>query len=92
MTECDPIRVEIPKRFKRRLDKKTKFMQASIVECIYRLSTNPRHPGLRTHKVGGTAGVFEAYVDSGNQLTFEYGDNRIVLRNHCNHDMLDRNP
>lgn len=36
-------------------------------------------------------GVWEAYVDRGNRVTFEYAvDGSIVLRNHCNHDILKR--
>jgi hypothetical protein len=40
--------------------------------------------------VQGVPGVFEAYVDMANRLTFEYGDDCIILRNHCNHDILKR--
>jgi len=82
----------VPKRFRKRLWKKTPAMQASILETVQRLGEDPRHPGLHTHKVKGQKGVFEAYVDGGNRVTFQYGDNCIVLRNHCNHDIIDRAP
>jgi hypothetical protein len=37
----------------------------------------------------GYKGVYEAYVDKGNRVTFHYDDaGRIVMRNHCNHDIL----
>jgi hypothetical protein len=62
------------------------------MECIFRLAENPRHQSLQTHPVRGSRGVFEAYVDKSNRLTFEYGDDCIVLRNHCNHDIVDRRP
>jgi hypothetical protein len=56
-----------------------------------RLGENTRHPGLQTHPVRGTPGVFEAYVDRANRLTFHYDDEgRIVLREHCSHDILRR--
>ena len=68
-------------------------MQAAIATTIDRLANNPRHPGLQTHQVGGEPGVWESYVDDSNRLTFHYDDDGgIVLRNHCNHDMIRRNP
>ena len=78
--------------FKKQFEKKTPAMQAAIAECIDRLAENPRHPSLQTHPVRGCPGVFEAYVDKGNRLTFSYDDSVIVLRNHCNHDILTRRP
>lgn len=77
-------------KFKKRLEKKPKALQAAIFKTITRLAENPRHPSLQTHPVQGVPGVFEAYVDMANRLTFEYGDGCIVLRNHCNHDILKR--
>lgn len=60
--------------------------------CVEQLSKNPRHPSLQTHKVQGTPGVFEAYVDKGNRITFERNGDTIILRNNCNHSILNRNP
>ena len=74
------------------MKKKTPQLQAAIFECVQRLGENPRHPSLQTHPVHGTKGVFEAYVDMANRVTFEYGVDCIVLRNHCNHDILKENP
>jgi hypothetical protein len=82
----------VPKRFKRRLNKKKPPLQGAILEAVARLAENPRHPGLQTHRVQGHAGVFEAYVDEANRLTFEWNGPVIVLRNHCNHDMIKLNP
>jgi hypothetical protein len=78
--------------FKKVMSKKSPAMQAAILECIKRLGENPRHPGLQTHRVRGTAGVFEAYVDKANRVTFEWQGPDIRLRNNCNHDILDRHP
>jgi len=63
-------------------------MQAAIARCIELLGDNPRHPGLHTHRVQGTAGVWEAYVDRANRVTFHWAGPAIVLRNNCNHDIL----
>ena len=84
----------IPPKFKKVLRKKPPQMQAAILECIARLAENPRHPSLQTHPVRGLrgGGVFEAYVDAANRLTFHYDAGRIVLRNNCNHSIIDRDP
>lgn len=39
----------------------------------------------------GRDGVFEAYVDQKNRVTFHYEAGGIVMRKHCNHDIL-KNP
>lgn len=78
--------------FKKRLKKKETDLQASVWKCIDLLGENPFHPGLESHKVQGTDGVFESYVDSANRVTWHYGDDCIVLRNHCNHDIVKHNP
>ena len=41
--------------------------------------------------MGGHEGVFEAYVDKKNRVTFHYAEGRIVMRKHCNHNIL-KNP
>ncbi len=83
----------IDRKFRKRLARKSPEIAGAILECIARLADNPRHPGLQTHRVGGSPGVWEAYVDRGNRVTFHYDDNGdIVMRNHCNHDVLRRSP
>lgn len=84
----EPIPVEVPESFKESLDDKEPKLAAAIVECAVRLGENTRHPSLQTHPVRGHKGVFEAYVDKKNRVTFHYGEGRIVLRKHCNHDIL----
>lgn len=88
-----PTPIVVAKSFKKALAKKPAPMQSAILECVRRLSEDRRHPGLRTHPIRGTAGVFEAYVDKANRVTFNYDqDGAIVLRNHCNHSVLSRRP
>lgn len=88
-------RLRIPKSFKKRLDKKAKKspqMVSAILECVHRLGDNPRHPSLRTKGIQGRRGEFESYVDRSNRVTWEWGDDCIVLLNHCNHDIVGRQP
>lgn len=80
--------VSIDKAFKKRLAKKPAHLQASIMSTIAQLRKDWRHPGLRAHEMGGHPGVFEARIDGGNRLSFHWENDTIVLRNHCNHDML----
>lgn len=77
--------------FARTLRKKPPTLQAAILECVHGLMNNEGHPGLRTHKMQGIAGVWEAYVDKGNRVTFERDGSTLVFRANCNHDIL-RNP
>lgn len=82
----------IPKRFRRRLSKKSPALVGAILECVHRLGDNPRHPGLQAHRVRGAKGVWEAYVDRSNRVAYHYEDSAIVMRNHCNHDIIGRAP
>lgn len=78
--------------FKKRFQDKEALLQAAIMETVQRLGEDPRHPSLATHPVRGTRKpkVFEAYVDMKNRITWHWEDGVIVLRNHCNHDILKR--
>ncbi len=82
-----PIRVTAS--FKRSYKKKPPEMQAVIDRAVTQLRDNPRHPGLRTHRVWGRHGVYEARLDSGNRMTFHWEGPTVVLRAHCNHDILN---
>jgi hypothetical protein len=61
--------VEATPAFRKVLRKKPPEMQRAVKECIARLVADPAHPGLRVHRVQGTPGVWEAYVDQGNRIT-----------------------
>lgn len=87
-----PVPLDIPQRFKKQLQKKPPALQDAITECVERLGKNSRHPSLQTHELQSRKGVYEAYVDKANRITFHYekreGQRYIVLRKHCNHDIL----
>lgn len=88
-----PGDLEVPKSFKRRLRKKSPAMQGAILRCIKTLLDDPKNHGLAVHQLDPEAGIWEAKIDEGNRLSFERGpQGRVILRNHCNHDMLRRNP
>ena len=75
-------------RFKKQFRKKTPQMQASVLQTIQRLCDDPRHPGLNTHQVHGHPGVWEAYVNDANRVTFHREEGSIVFRNNCVHDKV----
>ncbi len=85
-------RYRVTPKFKKRLNQKPPALRGAILECINRLSENPGHPGLQAHRVQGTQGIWEAYVDKANRVTYEWDGDTIVMRNHCNHDIIERAP
>lgn len=88
-----PVEVIVPQNFKKVLQRKERLMRDAVARCVKLLGEDPRHPGLQVHKLKGVTGIWEAYVDGANRVTFEWSSNgKIVLRNNCNHDILKRNP
>ena len=53
---------------------------------------NPRHPSLRTKKIQGQEGIFEASVTMGIRMTWQYTEGGILLRNTGEHDTTLKNP
>jgi hypothetical protein len=84
--------IETTTRFKRAYRKKASEMRDGIDRAVLQLRTDPHHRGLRTHRVQGAPGVFEARLDGGNRLTFHWEGVTIVLRNHCTHDITLKRP
>ncbi len=82
--------VEIPDAFSRAARKKERRLQLAIAKCVELLADNPHHPGLEAHRMQGHPGVWEAYVDRANRVTFHYDGPTIVLRKNCNHEILRR--
>lgn len=83
---------DVTNTFKRKYRNKDRVSQVSIEKTIELLVENQRYPGLHTHKVKGTKKIFEAYINDQARLTFEYGNDKIILRTNCNHDAVLKNP
>jgi mRNA-degrading endonuclease YafQ of YafQ-DinJ toxin-antitoxin module len=86
-----PIIVLTP-RFKRRFEKKTTEQRAAIMRTLARLEKNPRHPSLNAHELRGSGGVWEAYVNTGDRVSYQRDGDRLVLRMNCNHNDVLRSP
>ena len=63
-------------------------MQGAIFRCIDKLAEDPRHPSLRTKRIQGDPGMWEARVDQKNRVSWKYGEQprEIVVASHCHHD------
>jgi mRNA interferase RelE/StbE len=83
--------MRLPVPLRDALHAKPPVMQGAIVKCLRRLRENPRHPSLHTKKMQGVPGVFESRAGRGDRVTWEWHGGVIVVRNHCNHDIL-KNP
>jgi mRNA-degrading endonuclease YafQ of YafQ-DinJ toxin-antitoxin module len=86
------VEILFTKRFIKRYKKKTKEQQERVEKTLLLLADNPWHPGLHTGKVQGTRDIFEAYVDASMRATFQFGENCIIMRNNCIHNMVLRRP
>ena len=59
----------------------------------YKLTDDPRHPGLRTHRVRATQSVCEASANMDLRITWQYsGSDVMVVRNCGHHDRTLKNP
>ena len=73
----------------RRLEK---TMQNKVKAKLKLMSENPMHPSLRTKRVQGTQNIFEASINAGIRMTWQYIENGILLRNIGKHDETLKNP
>ena len=53
---------------------------------------NPRHPSLRSKKIQGIDGIFEASVNMDIRITWQYIEDGILLRKIGEHDKTLSNP
>ncbi|ADJ26734.1 cytotoxic translational repressor [Dehalogenimonas lykanthroporepellens BL-DC-9] len=69
-----------------------KAIQRKVAKALTLLDADYRHPGLRSHPVQGTDGIFEAYIDDKYRMTFNREGDEFFLRNLDNHDECLKNP
>jgi mRNA-degrading endonuclease RelE of RelBE toxin-antitoxin system len=63
-----------------------------VDKALKMLENDFRHPGLQSHSLGGSPGIFEARVDQRYRLTYERSGNILNIRNVDNHDECLKNP
>lgn len=82
------MRAVFTAEFEKRLRKKEPRQREAVKKCVKRLLTDRDHPGLNIHKMRGRGDIWEAYVDKGNRVTFQWEGDTFIFRVNCNHDIL----
>jgi len=65
-------------------------IKQKVLKQIETLLTNPRSPSLQIHRVHGTNGIWELYVDRKYRITFERLEDAYFFRVVGTHDILKR--
>jgi mRNA interferase RelE/StbE len=80
------VKIARTHRFKRAYKSLRDDVKGKLKKQLRFLIENVRHPSLRTKKIKGTIGIWEARVDKGHRFTFEILEDTIILRNIGNRD------
>ena len=68
-------------------------IQQKVDKAIHLLADNPQHPSLRSKKIQGVRGIYEARIDRNYRMTYErLGDDVHRLRVVGKHDDALKNP
>jgi len=79
-------------RFKDNYKKLDESIKKTVKSKLHLLAGNPFHPSLRPKKVQGIQDIFEASINKGYRMTWEYYKDGILLRNIGEHDDTLENP
>lgn len=77
--------------FEKAFAKLPKDIRETVYQKIELLLTNPAHPSLQVKKMKGTQTIWEMRLSLSHRVTFEIGEESILLRKIGAHDIL-RNP
>lgn len=80
------------KRFKKSYKSLPESIQTKVDRQLATLEANFSHPSLRTKKIKGSGGIWEARVNDFYRMTFEIMDDVIYLRVVGNHDEVLKAP
>ena len=86
------MKIRAYKRFRRAYRDLTKNIQKKANKQLSWLAENINHPSLRTKKIKGREGIWEARIDLHYRLTFEIIGEVIFLRIAGNHDDVINKP
>ena len=89
------MRLARTERFKRAYTALPLDVQSRVDRALRVLLRDPTYPGLRVRRVLGLAKgnrVFEARVNGGRRITFNWEGDDIILRNVGPHDITSRAP
>jgi len=86
------VPIELTHRFVKQYAMLPAAIRVKVDKALLQLDSNFRWPGLRSHPVEGTDGIFEAYVDRKYRMTFQRRGDAFVMRNVDKHDACLHNP
>ncbi len=86
------MKIKAYNKFRKTYEKLPKDIQKKVDKQIVILSKDFNHPSLRTKKIKGSEGIWEARIDIHYRATFEIVDDIIFLRVVGNHDEVLKNP
>jgi hypothetical protein len=84
--------IELTERFIGQYEHLSAAIQRKVDKSIRLLETDFRHPGLKTHPVQSSPGIFEASVDRRYRMTYERRGDVLLLRNIDNRDDCLKDP
>jgi hypothetical protein len=84
--------VKYSTRFRKQYAELPLVIQRKVDKAIELLDSNFRHPGLHSHPLQNSPGIFEAYVDDKYRMTYERRGDTFIMRNVDNHDECLKNP
>ena len=79
-------------KFKENYSKLNDGIKNKVKGKLKLMAANPMHPSLRTKRLLGTQNIFEASINMGIRMTWQYTDNGILLRNIGKHDDTLKDP
>jgi mRNA-degrading endonuclease YafQ of YafQ-DinJ toxin-antitoxin module len=79
-------------RFKKSYKELSTDLKKIVLVKLKLLSENRSHPSLRTKKIKGRSYIFECSVNMSIRITWQYKDNKILLRAMGEHDSTLSNP
>lgn len=85
-----PLRIARTESFARDFKALPKEIQKRTEETIRRLAENPSHPSLRTKKMKGASGIWEASITMSYRITYSRSGDLVLLRRIGTHDILKR--
>jgi mRNA interferase RelE/StbE len=86
------IKIHYTEHFVEKVNGLSPEIKKALKNKLTLMIKNPRHPSLRTKKIQGHEGIFEASITMGIRLTWQYAEDGILLRNIDEHDKALRNP
>lgn len=86
------MKIQYSENFAASVQNLSKEAKKALKQKLGIMLQNPRHPSLRTKKIQGQDGIFEASITMNIRITWEYTEDGIFLRNIGEHDKTLKNP